>query len=354
MTYLIGSDKILCKVESPLIEGWEPCTDIRQLMRSARKPLGDARVPGVRWLGTKIPLEQMKKVLGTVHQFPHTECGFILEYRAEDGAWNIELTEQQGQAAFVRWEDTHQHDGFMSMGTIHTHPEMDAFFSGTDHRNDAGQYGVHIVLGLSEGHAVRTACRIYTPTNCYDQDIWDICEKWDEKADYEPVQAWVDIVNKGIKQHERDFGRIWPLGLRETSGERRFSVDFDMPAFLGMSASHGAPEAGDEDDEEFWEDDVTESDDYLELDYADISVNFLVDAGMDVPAICHALVELRSAISSRRQQSMQRQDSVDKVMARFEGKIKFASMPSSHKAIVKLLESEVLREYWMDKARVCY
>lgn len=353
MTYLIGKDKILCRVTSPLISGWEDCTDVRQLMRSAKKEIGDQIVPGVKWMGTKIPLEQMKKVLGTVHQFPHTECGFILEYRAEDGAWNIELTEQQGQSAFVHWEDTVQHDGFMSMGTIHTHPEMNAFFSGTDHHNDEGQYGVHIVLGLSNGHAVRTACRIYTPTGHYDQDIWDICEKWDEAADYEPVQAWVDIVKKGMKTQHTP---AWPSALDISPGITRMFFDRQgneisegewQRKYGDVAPSRHVSSICVEDDET--DEDIVSAE-FDDLCYNDVDVEVLLDYDMDVQGICHGLTLLSNTLGALDAGQLdEMQDSAVKI---FEDSVKLDTLGSSERAVVRLLEHQVLTKVYADLAGV--
>ncbi|MDD5600013.1 MAG: hypothetical protein PHV82_18860, partial [Victivallaceae bacterium] len=46
-------------------------------------------------------------------------------------------------------------------GTIHSHGNMDAFFSGTDHRDVAGFDGVHIVLGKIDHNLPRIKTGVY-------------------------------------------------------------------------------------------------------------------------------------------------------------------------------------------------
>ena len=201
MKHVISNGEILEQVDSPLIAGWETCTDLKAIPDGTSVPVNNKIKHDVEWMRSRIPASLMKKVLGTIKQFPYIEIGMVLEYRFEDDSWNIEITEQSKvSGVHVAWEDTVQHDGYMSMGTIHTHPQMSAFFSGEDVRNDEKAYGVHLVLGLTDGVVTSTASAIYTPTGRYDKDFWRLVESVDFNSEnYEPVPEWVEIINRGKK-----------------------------------------------------------------------------------------------------------------------------------------------------------
>ena len=52
--YVINNKQCLIKMDSPLLEGWEECKDLKVL--KAYAPIAEAEItPGLRWKGSRIP-----------------------------------------------------------------------------------------------------------------------------------------------------------------------------------------------------------------------------------------------------------------------------------------------------------
>lgn len=194
-SYLIGSDRCLVHTKSPMLVGWEECTDLDVIKAFA--PKCDPKYkPGLTWIGSKMPSELFKKVLGTIAQFPRMETAFSIYYKLSDKSWHIKVPAQYGHGASVRFEDNGDGvpAGYALIGSIHTHPEMGAFWSGTDMNDQSRKYGLHMVFGLRSGKVDQHKCTLFTPTAKYDQQLWDVVEETDLKADYEAPKEWVDKI----------------------------------------------------------------------------------------------------------------------------------------------------------------
>lgn len=194
-SYLIGSDRCLVHTKSPMLIGWEECTDLDVIKAFA--PKCDPKYkPGLTWVGSKMPSALFKKVLGTIAQFPRMETAFSLYYKLSDKSWHIKVPAQYGHGASVRFEDNGDGvpAGYALIGSIHTHPEMGAFWSGTDMNDQSRKYGLHMVFGLRSGKVDQHKCTIFTPTAKYDQQLWNVVEETDLKADYEAPKEWVDKI----------------------------------------------------------------------------------------------------------------------------------------------------------------
>ena len=195
--YVVGNDRVLVHTDSPLLEGWEPCTSVRQLQAFAGK-IPDSIIAGMKWKGSKFPAELMKKVLGTVHEFKYMETAFSLYYRLRDHSWKINIPKQAGSPSHVHYEDAGNElgDEYYYIGSIHTHPEIAAFWSGTDLSDQQKQHGIHIVLSLHGGLVESYKLSIFTPTGVYDKDFTDIFEDVDFQTVHAPESAWVEKIKK--------------------------------------------------------------------------------------------------------------------------------------------------------------
>ena len=194
--YAIGRNGALVKVESPLVEGWEECDSLKTLLSFVDFDLRDDIQVGVTWKGSKLPADVLKKILGTIRQFPNMETGYVLCYRVSDNSWKVICPEQRGYGASVHYEATDIEDGYGEVGTIHTHPNMGAFWSGTDRADMKDTPGVYVVFGLKEGKPEHTLCTICTANGEYDKDLWEIFEEVDLKGDWEPDETWVETIKK--------------------------------------------------------------------------------------------------------------------------------------------------------------
>jgi len=196
--FVIAQDGVRVRLESPCIQGWVTPKNLEELQTYAHKALDKDRYPGPKWIGAKLPADLMKKVLGTLHEFPHTETAYTLYYNATENKWDIKCPEQSGQGASVSFEDdgTGMQPGYTLMGSIHTHPEMGAFWSGTDLNDQKFKAGLHMVFGLRNGLVSQHKCTIFMPNAQEDQDIWDVIEQVDFNQVYEPVPEWVETIKK--------------------------------------------------------------------------------------------------------------------------------------------------------------
>lgn len=194
-SYLIGSDRCLVHTKSPMLEGWEPCKDLEVIKAFAPK-CNPRYQPGMIWIGSKMPTGLFQKVLGTFAQFPKMETAYSIYYRLSDKSWHIKVPSQCGAGASVQFEDKGDGvpAGYALIGSIHTHPEMGAFWSGTDMNDQKSKYGLHMVFGLRGGKVAHHKCSIFTPTDKYDQELWSVVEETDLTADYDAPQEWVEKI----------------------------------------------------------------------------------------------------------------------------------------------------------------
>ena len=200
--YVIGTDKVLVRTSSACMEGWERCDSIDALRTYASGPVKVEE--GVKWTGAKLPAAMMKEVLGTIKNFPTNETAYVLYYNWVKKEWFIRCPEQRGRGGGVHFEDDGKgvDPGFSVIGSIHTHPEMSAFWSGTDMADQRGKYGLHIVFGLRGGIVNDNKCTIFTPSGHYDQKLFDVLEEVDFKEPGEPRKDWVEIIERGLKPVE--------------------------------------------------------------------------------------------------------------------------------------------------------
>lgn len=198
--YAVGTDMVAVKTDSPLLEGWEVCDNVGELKAVADKAIGQDIRLGVRWKGSKIPADQLKKVMGTAARFPRTETGYILYYNPVTKAWEIRCTTQTGSGGLCKFhDDKPATPGFAEVGTIHTHPGMAAWWSTTDHKDQDGKYGIHCVLGLDNGIAARYKWTIFTPAHEYDVKWEDVAEPVELGQKYEADETWVKLIEDANK-----------------------------------------------------------------------------------------------------------------------------------------------------------
>ena len=193
--FRISSDGAMVHTQSPLLEGWEKCEDLKTLLGFVSQK-ADMPTADMNWRGTKLPAQLMQQILGTIRHFPHMEVAFSLYYSLAEGKWAVKCPRQNGSGASVHFEDDGDGmpDGYAIIGSIHTHPEMGAFWSGTDMGDQKKKHGVHLVLGLRQGYATQYKLSIFTPNGFYDKNWTDIFEEVDFTQNWEPVEAWIEEI----------------------------------------------------------------------------------------------------------------------------------------------------------------
>lgn len=220
---LVGSDGCLIRTQSKLISGWEKCDDLKVLQAYA-KPLPEGFKEGLKWSGPKIPTELMRQMWATMKEFPKREIGFMLYINSENDEWYVKCPPQRGSGGSVFMEDKGEDvpDGFAWIGTVHTHPNMGAFWSGTDQNDQKAKYGLHLVFGLDDGVPKRWKVTIFTPRAQYDQEISDVVEALpDDKNLGEPIKEWLEVLNKSLPEikarptcttSDREYHAVLPDG----------------------------------------------------------------------------------------------------------------------------------------------
>lgn len=240
--WILTGSKCLVRVDTPLLGGWEDCGTLKRLQGFVvgDEPAGVSE--GLSWKGGTIPEDMMKDVLGTIAEFPNKETGYVLQYRVSDRSWRIACPRQRGSGGSVSFQAEEPTDGYAEIGTIHTHPNMSAFWSGTDMNDQRSSYGLHIVFGLRGGLVHESKCSIFAPSAHYDIDIKDVVGdlKLDEK--YPPREDWVDVIKKSNAEPETKFQ--WN---RNAAG---LGKDYQWPRSYprGSGVSRGSGES--------WEDDL--------------------------------------------------------------------------------------------------
>ena len=196
--FIVAQDGIKVRLDSPCLEGWVAPKSLEDLQTYAQRPLPKDKFPGPKWIGSKMPADLLKKVLGTIHEFPHTETAYVLYYNPTEQKWAVKCPEQYGAGASVSFEDDGKDmpEGYTILGSIHTHPEMGAFWSGTDLNDQKFKAGLHIVFGLHNGLVSQYKCTVFLPSAQEDQELSDVLEDVDFNQVYDPDPAWVEIIKK--------------------------------------------------------------------------------------------------------------------------------------------------------------
>lgn len=226
--FKVYQDKVLTHLQSEVLDGWLPCNDIKTLEtygidESQEKEEG-VHVKDIQ----KIPAALMERVLGTCEAYPNMEIGFVIYRNFLTGEWDIRVPEQKGTGVHVSFfEEKHPDAKFQVAGTIHTHPNMGAFWSGTDMNDQGKKPGmIHWVFGLRKGLVDKYKCSYFHDDGtgksiCYDFDLLDLLE---EKPDFqkhrEPDPEWKATIDKQsykVPEAPKPFKPITLIGGKSPS-----------------------------------------------------------------------------------------------------------------------------------------
>ena len=196
--YSIGTDGVKVKLDSPCLSGWVTPASLDELQTYATKEIDKDRCPDPVWTGSKFPAALMQQVIGTIHEFPRMETAYSLYYNPTSREWAVKCPEQNGSGASVRYADdgSGMPEGFSIIGSIHTHPEMGAFWSGTDLNDQQKKHGIHFVFGLRNGFVTTSKVTVFTPIEQFDQNLRDVVEDFDWAQVYPAVDEWVETIKK--------------------------------------------------------------------------------------------------------------------------------------------------------------
>lgn len=158
----------------------------------------------------KIPKNIIKKLdefFRLVHAQHGTESIVILTFdpnvNTSDG-WGVLVPEQTNTAAHCKYDAESivdlKPDHVIIVGSVHSHPEMAAYASGTDHEDQADFDGVHITYGwmkTKNGGATEYHAEMQMNGTAYLLNIDDVFEDTTEVKDPDPqVVEWSGKVKK--------------------------------------------------------------------------------------------------------------------------------------------------------------
>lgn len=159
-----------------------------------------------------IPLDIVNKLdefFRLVHSQHGTESIVILTYDAtksgSDG-WGVLVPEQTNTAAHCKYDADSiaaiKPDNVIIVGSVHSHPEMPAYASGTDHDDQADFDGVHITYGWQKSvnnGATQYYAELQMAGKNYKLDIEDVFESVTLQKDPDPeVVEWSTKVKKAF------------------------------------------------------------------------------------------------------------------------------------------------------------
>ena len=152
-------------------------------------------------------VEKLDEFFRLVHAQHGTESIVMLTFdptkNGSDG-WGILVPEQTNTAAHCKYDPDSvaalKEDHVLIVGSVHSHPEMSAYASGTDHEDQADFDGLHITYGwqknVSNGMTQYHA-ELQMGGSNYIMDIDDIFESFKIEKDPDPeVVEWTSKVKK--------------------------------------------------------------------------------------------------------------------------------------------------------------
>ncbi len=107
-------------------------------------------------------------------------------------------------------------------GTIHSHGNMDAFFSGTDHKDVAGFDGLHIVLGKIDRRVPRIKAGVYVNGRLFEFEPKDIISELPAEHIVNTDHPWLTKVKT---QSRAPLSAKFGLGIRHPEP----AADEDFP-----------------------------------------------------------------------------------------------------------------------------
>jgi hypothetical protein len=160
----------------------------------------------------EIPLSMLEKLdqfFRLVHAQHGTESIVLLTFdptKNDSSGWGVLVPEQTNTAAHCNYNAESvlalKPEHLYVVGSVHSHPEMPAYASGTDHADQADFDGIHITFGWQKSvnaGATQYHIELQLSGNNYKLDPEDVFESFSIAKDPDPeVVAWTDQVKKAL------------------------------------------------------------------------------------------------------------------------------------------------------------
>lgn len=157
-------------IDSPNAKGWHQC-EPEEFFANQRPYDTELNKDLLKWTGAKVGKDLLLQVAALANCFPRMEIMVCLYYSSTEQKWLANVPKQKGSGAHVKYddEDFEPPKGYEFLGTIHTHPEMSAFWSCVDRNDQNRKNGLHLVLGLRNGKINEVLCSLFYNGKQYDQ-----------------------------------------------------------------------------------------------------------------------------------------------------------------------------------------
>lgn len=152
-------------------------------------------------------IDKLDEFFRLIYSQHGTESIVILTYdTTKEGpeGWGVLVPEQTNTAAHCKYDADSiaaiKPDNVMIVGSVHSHPEMSAYASGTDHEDQADFDGIHITYGWQktvQNGATQYHIELQMSGNNYRLDIEDVFESYQLGKEPDPeVVEWSGKVKK--------------------------------------------------------------------------------------------------------------------------------------------------------------
>jgi len=218
-------------------------------------PLPTDSFPGVKeeayYSMPKIPLELIDKLdefFRLVHAQHGTESIVILTFdpsKNDSSGWGVLVPEQTNTSVHCKYDADSiailKPDHVIIAGSVHSHPEMSAYASGTDHADQADFDGIHITFGWQKtvnNGSTQHYAEMQLAGSAYKLDIDDVIDRQIVINNPDPeVVEWASKVKKALPPYQH-LG----TGAVNQSTQTTSSRESTLPTPIG-SSSRFAPKS---------------------------------------------------------------------------------------------------------------
>lgn len=177
MSWLMQKDRAFMRMDNQYISGWAE-TEVKNALALILPDKVDANID---YVGPKLSLDKFLKVLGLFKWASNIFGEATVVLVDNDGELDVLVPEQHGTAAHSTYikPDT---GSKLIVGTIHSHPKMGAFWSGTDKHDQLKMSGMHVVLGLDTVGDVKVSlCSLFCMKTQKDYPLEFFVEGYDKQ-----------------------------------------------------------------------------------------------------------------------------------------------------------------------------
>ncbi len=141
IAFMVGRNGAFVKRETAAFMAVVPADELPML--AMIEQMAEYRLP-------PLPAERVMQMLlffRAVWVREHSEAILIISYNASRGTFRLEAPEQRVASGHIDYDMPKPTEGFVFIGTVHSHGSMSAFHSSTDTSDEAKFDGIHITFG---------------------------------------------------------------------------------------------------------------------------------------------------------------------------------------------------------------